>query len=82
MHITSLPHHYSTDLIKERVLSDRILHLNPIGFIEEVGEEKYSSVIDEINRDFIAITATDDHLETEKPESLQKKKDIAWQHYI
>lgn len=61
--ITSLPRYYSTNLIKERVLRDRILHLNLISFIEEVGEEKYSSVINEINliRDFIAITTTDDH---------------------
>lgn len=74
--ITALPRYYSTDLIKKRVLKDKIIHVDLIGFMDEVGEERYLSVMKEINliREFIAITSTDDHSGTEKARIFAEEK--------
>lgn len=74
--ITALPRYYSTDLIKKKVLKDKIIHVDLIGFMDEVGEERYLSVMKEINliREFIAITSTDDHSGTEKARIFAEEK--------
>ena len=73
--ITSLPRYYSTDLMKKKILKDRIIHVDLIGFKDEFGEERYLSLMKEINlvRQFIAMTDTDDHSGTEKARIFAKE---------